>query len=65
MQVCIFGHSSLTIDDMSLLLETQLLFLRILSLAEVTHHKTESLKASLREMMMMKVQNDLKLNRKE
>lgn len=65
MQVCIFGHSSLTINDMSLLLETQLLFLHTLSLAEATHYKTESLKASLREMMMMKVQNDLKLNRKK
>lgn len=35
----------------------------LMPLAEVTPYKTESLKASLLGVMMMKVQNDLKLNR--
>lgn len=61
-----FGHSSLTIDDMNLLLEIQSLPARfcVCCRSNSLCCMTESLKASMQEKMM-KMQNDLKTNRKQ
>lgn len=62
------GHSSLTIYDMSLLLETVAfpLHFGVCCKNSSLCYLTESLKASMqKKMMMMKIQDDLKINRKQ